>query len=99
MATWYRVRNVNEVVCATDTVEVEPNNGTDFTHEELQGYIGGYIEVVYLNNDRMMIVYEEGKLKGLPFNVAATLAYNEGTGRYDDLILGNAIVCNRNQVK
>lgn len=98
MATLYRVNEVDGIVCACDTVEVQPKNGTDFQLEELQDYIGGYIEIVYFKDGRMLVVDEEGKLKGLPFNVGATLAFNEGTGRHDDIILGNALLCEKGQV-
>lgn len=53
--------------------QVKPTNGTDFTLEELQGFVGGYIEVVRSALDGMiLIVDEEGKLKGKPVNETAT---------------------------
>lgn len=99
MATLYRVMQASSLVCACDNIEVQPKNGSDFSLEELQDFVEGYIEVVRLKDDKIMVVNEEGKLNGLPFNVGATLAYNEGTGRYDDIILGNALVCKKEEVK
>ena len=99
MATLYKVRKAHEMVCATETVKVEPRNGSDFSLEELHEFIGGWIEIVRLDNEKIMVVDEEGKLKGLPFNVAATLEYNDRTGRHDDIILGNALVCGIGEVR
>ena len=50
---------------------VEPRNGKSFCLEELQHAVGGYIEAVYLPDGKVMIVNEEGKLDGLPQNIAA----------------------------
>lgn len=51
---------------------VMPANGTDFKLREVQKMIGGYVEVVYLRDGRIMLVDEEGLLKGLPLNRAAS---------------------------
>lgn len=39
------------------------------TLEELQGIVGGYIEVVRFASDCVIICNEEGKLYGLPHNI------------------------------
>lgn len=41
--------------------KVTPSNGTDFSLEELQGFVGGYIEIIRLGDNRLVIVNEEGK--------------------------------------
>ncbi len=51
---------------------VMPANGTDFTLREAQKMIGGYVEVVYLRDGRIMLADEEGLLKSLPLNRAAS---------------------------
>ncbi len=44
--------------------EVRPANGTDYTLEELQGFVGGYIELVPVRNKEVLLVVdEEGRLK------------------------------------
>ena len=43
----------------------------DLTLETMQGVVGGYIEAVYLG-DHVMVVDEEGRLKGRPVNRAAS---------------------------
>lgn len=44
---------------------------------QLQEFVGGYIELVYLNDGSVMVINEEGALEGLPNNVAATKALRE----------------------
>lgn len=39
------------------------------TLEALQTEVGGYIETVTLTVDACLVVNEEGRLRGLPFNV------------------------------
>jgi len=73
---------------------VEPANGNDFSLEELKKAIGGgYIEVVFIPPDRMMVIDEEGKLKGMPVNVVASRMYAA------DSIVGDVLVCHKNQIK
>jgi hypothetical protein len=42
------------------------------TLKQMQNLVGGYIEIVYLDGDELMIVNEEGVLFGLPHNVLAS---------------------------
>lgn len=69
--------------------EVTPKNGKQFTLEELQALVGGYIQVVNTNDRRVMVVDEEGKLKDKPYNQAATRLYKYGT---DDRIVGDVVI-------
>ena len=58
-----------------------------------------YIELVYLPNDIIMIVDEEGLLKSKPYNFVASVIYQ---GAYDDGnlgIVGDAILCHTSRVK
>lgn len=78
------------------TVEVRPNNGTDYTLEELQGFVGGYIEIVpTYKDDEILVVNEEGKLEGLPFNKEATLLARISW----DYIAGDALLCKSREVR
>jgi len=52
--------------------EVMPANNTDFKLREVQKMVGGYVEVVYLRDGRIMLVDEEGLLKGSPLNREAS---------------------------
>lgn len=55
---------------ADDTRQIEELPNGDLA--TLQNAVGGYIEPVYLN-EMVMWVNEEGLLRGLPINLAATL--------------------------
>jgi hypothetical protein len=70
---------------------VAPKNKKYFRLAELQALVGGYIEMVFLNDGRIMVVNEEGKIDGLPVNVRATEIIRR-CGR-EDAIVGDALVC------
>ena len=57
-----------------------------------------YIELVYLPNDIIMIVDEEGLLKSKPYNFVASIIYQAA---YDDKslgLVGDAILCHTSRV-
>jgi hypothetical protein len=64
--------------------------------KELKEIVGGYIEVVNLGDD-YMVVNEEGKLIGLPFNLNATRVYQIST-KIGEHIVGDVLVCPKNQI-
>lgn len=70
-----------------------PNDGNVFSLEELQKFVDGYIEVVILDQDRVMIVNEDGKLLGLPINYTATKIWKGNAQRMRDFIVGDALLC------
>jgi Domain of unknown function (DUF3846) len=76
-------------------ITVEPKNGTDFQLDELNEFVDGYIEVIRPPSmpGVIMVINEEGKLKGLPYNVVATLIW-----QCDDIV-GNVLLCHHSQVK
>ena len=79
--------------------EVSPKNGTDFSLEEMQGIVGGYIEIMPLDKTgEIMVLNEEGKLMRLPLNEKATDYFLQNS-LFDDFIVGNVLVCNSIQVK
>jgi uncharacterized protein DUF3846 len=60
------------------------------TLTQLQGHVGGYIELVSIGGGKADgVVNEEGKLRGLPFNPLATALYNNP----NDRIVGTMVVC------
>lgn len=77
---------------------VEPKNGTDYSLEELQEIVGGYIEVLPLNEDEIMVLNEEGKILGLDLNDNATELISEA-GMWDDFIVGDVLVCKTDEVR
>lgn len=78
-------------------IETAPANGIDFQLEELQKIVGGYIEIVSLLDNEIMVINEEGKLTDLPINENATEIYNEADGFYD-YIVGDVLVCDSSMV-
>ena len=81
-----------------DSEDYAPKDGRYFELEEMQGIVGGYIEVIRLNDGRIIIVNEEGLLQGLPVNIPATniLRRDHFT---TDYIVGTAIVCDADMVE
>ena len=74
-----------------------PKNGTTFELEEMQKIVGGYIEIVRLNDGRIIIVNEDGLSLNLPVNIEATniLRRDHSTTEY---IVGTAIVCDADMI-
>jgi hypothetical protein len=83
-------------------VAVTPKNGTDFTFQEVYPLIGtDIIEVAEATDGRIILLDEEGKLKGKPINKAATELYKYAMvdGRPWDVIVGDVLVCADSEVK
>lgn len=81
-----------------EVIEVSPKNNRDFTLEELQSFVEGDIEIINLTTDKILIVNEEGKINKLPFNELATELWKKYYGR-TDYIVGNALLCNSDEVR
>lgn len=73
-------------------ISIEPKNGKDFKLNELQPIVGGYIEIVHIEGDNLMVVNEEGKLERLPLNVKATELARQ-------VIVGDVLVCNKRMIQ
>lgn len=69
------------------TIKITPENGVFFTLKELQNYVGGYIELLLTNDNRTMIVNEEGRLKNLEVNEEASKLTES------IIIVGDVVVC------
>jgi hypothetical protein len=72
---------------------VMPKNKRDFKLEEAQRLVEGCIEVVYLTNNLIMIINEEGKFNKKINTMATFLAQESGVLYEDDYICGNVIIC------
>ena len=81
-----------------DTKQVEPQNGTDFTLEELKSIVGGYIQIAYLRDGEIMVIDEDGKLKGKDLNLQASLRYRRDVNPYDSVV-GDVLICKTSQVQ
>ena len=75
-----------------------PKNDKTFELAELQGIVDGCIEIIRLNDGRMIIVDEDGKSKDKAVNIPATniLRRDHFT---TDYIVGTAIVCNADMLE
>lgn len=82
-----------------EAFSIEPRNNNDFSLSELQAIVSGYIEIVPLKGNDVMVVNEEGKLNGLAINHTATRIYMEANPYALDIIVGDVLICNRNQIK
>lgn len=79
--------------------EPKPAKGQKFTYKELNGFVGGLIQIVPFPRRRgYIVVHEEGKLIGLPVNEKATDIWKteypieEYPDNNDQLIVGDALV-------
>ena len=75
-----------------DVKEIQPQNGADFALDELQQHVGGYIEIVRISKDMIMVVNEEGLLEQLEPNLFASAIVGY-------MIVGNVVVCDSKMVK
>lgn len=91
MATIYRVGGVIE------NYEPKEENGNVFTLNEMQNIVSGFIEIINLG-DKYMVVNEEGKMRGLGINWEATKIYRKAYPHSNDVIVGNVLVCDVNQI-
>lgn len=80
-------------------VNIEPKNGVRFTLEELQSAVGGYIEIINLNNDSVLVVNENGKLYNLELNKTATvIAHYHRAIFASDYIVGDVVRMSNNML-
>ena len=81
---------------------IRPANGLHFKLAELQGYVGGRIEILNLEKEglphRLLVVHEEGKLISLPFNLLATIEWIRYYGE-TDFVSGDAIICHPDLIR
>ena len=85
-----------------EVVEIKPNNGTNFTLDELHKHFQcSLVEVINLNQDDIMVVDGEGKwTSNNVINVNATVLAQENRAIvFWDYVAGNAIVCNRKMIR
>ena len=73
----------------TKTITIDCN----LTLAEMQDFVGGNIELVYLNDDEVMVIDEEGKMKDKAVNPHATIKATRNKAIFNnDWIAGNAII-------
>ena len=89
-----------KIIKATgEIMEVFPGNSSNFSLEEVQKIVGGLVELIYLPNSKeIMLLNEEGKLMQLPVNQKATELAKGKLGMWD-VIVGDVLVCKKNEFK
>lgn len=75
-----------------EETEITPKNGKYFSLEEMQEYVDGWIEMIWLPNNQVMIVNEEGLLNNLPLNAKASKIC-------EYQVVGNVVICSRDMIK
>lgn len=92
------IKSAKIIYTDKEAEDYTPKNGKTFELDELQGIVGGYIEIIHLKDGRIMIADEEGKLNNKAVNIPATniLRRDHFT---TDYIVGVAIVCDSNMVE
>lgn len=80
-------------------LETKPANGTDFTLDEMQSMVGGLIEIIELDEELSMVMNEEGKLLGLPYNKVADDIFHRYFSTTSDFIVGDVLVCNNELIR
>ena len=71
--------------------------GLHVTLEEMQKCVGGYVEFVYLEDDLVLVVNEEGLINNLPHNEIATKILSlEDKANY---IVGDVLLIGTNFIK
>lgn len=81
--------------------ELVKPKGKTYSLEELQKFVGGYIEIVRLAYGKLcMVVNEEGKTNHLPINPIATRLFNVLTWSSPyDYIVGNVLICGSDEIE
>ena len=70
--------------------EVQPKNGVKITLEEAQALVGGYVELVRLDDNNILLCDEEGLLKHKHINTLATIQAN-GIGWKGSYLVGSVL--------
>ena len=67
------------------------------TLEEMQKFVGGYIEVLHISKELTMVIDEEGKLNDKPINQEATNIAHEHEAIFEmDYIAGDVLILSGN---
>lgn len=80
-------------------LEVQPLNGNDFSLKEMQNAVGGLIEIIELDDSKSLVLNEEGKILGLPYNRQADKLFHQYFPNTFDFIVGDVLVCSNAQIK
>ena len=80
------------VIMSSGRIKTLPHYGEKFELKDLQTRVDGYIEIVPLDGGTVMVVNEDGKNNGLPFNPRATGVFQKYS-HTGDYIVGDVVLC------
>ena len=79
--------------------EISPKNGKKFELKEAQKLVRGYIQILPLDEETVMIIDEEGKFKHNIANSTATrIAEQHNALIPGDFIVGDVIICKNDEI-
>lgn len=82
-----------------ESIEISPQDGNKFKLEEAQSLVGGYIQIIPIGDDEVMVLDEEGKLKAKNENrIATCMALDKKAIFAYDYIVGDVIVCKDSEI-
>lgn len=76
---------------------ISPRDGNKFALEETQAIVGGYIEVVPLDEGKILVCDEDGRIKEKAVNKKATEAAFK-LGYKGHFLVGDVLICDDNQL-
>ena len=74
-----------------------PKKGETFTLDELQKYVGGFVELLFFGEREAMVVNEDGKALNLPVNPTATTKWRMRSLSMDE-IRGDVVVVSMDEM-
>ncbi|MCK9459487.1 MAG: DUF3846 domain-containing protein [Proteobacteria bacterium] len=89
MAILYKTDGTQETIL--------PKSGKQFTLAEMQAAVDGYIEPLYLPDGRVLLVNEDGKSRGFPYNELATFHGAMAGISMNDCVVGPALLCSHEE--
>tara|TARA_R110002020_G_scaffold309888_1_gene525765 strand:+ start:2635 stop:2913 length:279 start_codon:yes stop_codon:yes gene_type:complete len=82
-----------------EKILVKPKNEKVFELSELQDFVDGYIEKIILPIDnRVMVINTDREVEKLPYNNLATQIYLKNFPEREDYIVGNAVICSKEEI-
>lgn len=80
-------------------IEITPKNGKKFGLKEAQELVRGYIQIIPLDEETVMILDEEGKFKHNIANAIATRIAEQHNALFPgDYIVGDVIICKNDEI-
>jgi hypothetical protein len=74
------------------TARSMPKNGKFYTPKELRDIAGGYIECIFLDDDKVMVINREARQDNEPVNFRATEIMRKNRLHFTDSIAGDVLI-------